>query len=74
MTADIGPTRGVTAIERDDLRPLCPHCDERLSTMNATAVRSSGSGAFGFGKRYAYACPKCNRLLGVSHRKGFWMG
>jgi hypothetical protein len=27
-----------------------------------------------FGKRYVYFCPKCRKVLGVSHRKGFWMG
>jgi len=27
-----------------------------------------------FGKRYIYFCPTCSKVLGVSHRKGFWMG
>jgi hypothetical protein len=27
-----------------------------------------------FGKRYIYFCPACSKVLGVSHRKGFWMG
>ena len=27
-----------------------------------------------FGKRYIYFCPECRKVLGVSHRKGFWMG
>jgi len=26
------------------------------------------------GKRYIYFCPNCRKVLGVSHRKGFWMG
>jgi len=26
------------------------------------------------GKRYVYSCPECRKVLGVSHRKGFWMG
>ena len=26
------------------------------------------------GKRYIYFCTKCKSVLGVSHRKGFWMG
>ena len=27
-----------------------------------------------FGKRYAYFCQHCKKVLGVTHRKGFWMG
>jgi hypothetical protein len=26
------------------------------------------------GRRYLYFCPHCRKVLGVSHRKGFWMG
>ena len=27
-----------------------------------------------FGRRYVYFCSRCRKILGVSHRKGFWMG
>jgi hypothetical protein len=40
--------------------------------VNADLLQASG--AFAFGKRYIYSCPSCNNVLGVSHRKGFWMG
>ena len=26
------------------------------------------------GRRYVYFCAVCQKVLGVSHRKGFWMG
>ena len=26
------------------------------------------------GKRYVYFCSSCRSVLGISHRKGFWMG
>lgn len=54
--------------ERDDVTPLCPHCSEPL---RAVMYRSLS----GFlGKRYVYFCAGCHKVLGVSHRKGFWMG
>ena len=54
--------------ERSDIQPLCPHCKGELITM---AYREL-SGLLG--KRYVYFCPNCRSVLGVSHRKGFWMG
>ena len=63
-----------TVVEDDSLTPLCPHCDKRLTTIRAREVSTSGSAQTKFGKRYVYACPACNKLLGVTHRKGFWMG
>jgi hypothetical protein len=26
------------------------------------------------GKRFLYFCGGCRKVLGISHRKGFWMG
>jgi hypothetical protein len=54
--------------ERQDLAPVCPHCNLRLDTLYLREVEST------FGRRYIYFCPACNKVLGVSHRKGFWMG
>ena len=54
--------------EKDDVVPLCPHCAEPLGEVWFREVR-------GFlGKRYVYFCSKCHKVLGVSHRKGFFMG
>ena len=53
---------------------LCPHCDAPLSRVSATLLEATSASVFSFGKRYVYACPACTKALGVSHRKGFWMG
>jgi hypothetical protein len=54
--------------ERIDILPICPHCKTELSSIAYREL--SGM----FGKRYVYFCSNCKSVLGVSHRKGFWMG
>lgn len=54
--------------ERSDLRPKCPHCECELDRLNSRKIRTQ------LGVRYVYFCPECLKVLGVSHRKGFWMG
>ncbi len=56
------------------LAPDCPHCDTPLDGIRARQIEGVGPGTFRFGKRFAYACPNCNKLLAITHRKGFWMG
>ncbi|MHC4116906.1 MAG: hypothetical protein ACYSWO_05305 [Planctomycetota bacterium] len=53
---------------REDVRPICPHCSKELGTVWMHTLRGV------LGKRYVYSCPSCRKVLGVSHRKGFWMG
>lgn len=53
---------------------ICPHCETTLTSVSATLLQAGGGNPFSFGKRYIYACPACNKALGISHRKGFWMG
>lgn len=53
---------------RDDVQPVCPHCEAELPTVWQQELRGS------LGRRYVYFCPRCRKVLGVSHRKGFWMG
>ncbi len=48
--------------------PLCPHCEKEISTLNARRIKSP------LGVRFIYFCDHCRKVLGVSHRKGFWMG
>ena len=48
--------------------PICPHCEKPLDTLSARKVRSR------MGVRFVYFCAHCKKMLGVSHRKGFWMG
>jgi uncharacterized protein with PIN domain len=54
--------------EKDDVTPLCPHCSEPLDELWFRELKSY------LGRRYVYFCAKCRKILGVSHRKGFWMG
>lgn len=62
-------------IESTDLVPLCPHCEAPLREVHGRTVSVRGRAtSFGFGKRSIYACPSCNKALGISHRKGFWAG
>lgn len=67
-------TDTVTVRENRHLVPLCPHCDTPLATIDARQIGATGTLTSRFGKRFIYACPACNKALGVSHRKGFWMG
>ncbi len=54
--------------KRENINPICPFCEVDLDTVWTKELKGS------LGKRYIYFCPKCNKVLGVSHRKGFWMG
>jgi hypothetical protein len=49
--------------------PKCPHCKKNIDTVSYNELH----GGF-FGRRYIYFCPGCRTTLGVSHRKGFFMG
>ena len=54
--------------ERPDILPICPHCKGEINTIAYRELIGT------FGKRYIYFCSNCRSVLGVSHRKGFWMG
>jgi len=51
--------------ERDDFMPVCPHCGAELHTLLARPLSASV-----LSKRLVYCCPKCRKVLGISHRKG----
>jgi len=53
---------------REDVTPICPHCSAELETLWFRKLQSV------LGKRYIYFCSACRKILGVSHRKGFFMG
>ena len=55
-------------VENNHVDPVCPHCEQALRTVNFREIRSM------LGKLFIYFCPSCRKVLGVSHRKGFWMG
>jgi uncharacterized protein with PIN domain len=58
----------IPTVQKEDIVPLCPHCNAQLQVVYHRELESK------FGKRYIYFCPNCHKTLGVSHRKGFWMG
>ncbi|MBN1465910.1 hypothetical protein JXA02_09125 [candidate division KSB1 bacterium] len=58
----------IPAEENAAVLPKCPHCEKDI-----TLVWYHELSGF-LGKRYIYFCPHCRAVLGVSHRKGFWMG
>ena len=55
-------------IETTTESPICPHCEKPLTRLMASKIRSR------LGVRFVYFCSHCRKVLGVSHRKGFWMG
>jgi len=54
--------------EKNDINPVCPHCKTEIRNLWYQELEGV------FGKRYIYYCSNCRSSLGVSHRKGFWMG
>ncbi len=58
----------IKATKRNDLKPKCPHCEAPLKELAYQEVKTT------LGKRFVYFCASCTKTLGVSHRKGFWMG
>lgn len=56
-------------VRTDENRVLdCPHCEQPLTELTAVPLQAT------LGKRFAYGCSHCDKLLSISHRKGFWMG
>ena len=58
----------IEVLRREDVQPLCPHCSTPLRSVWFQPLAGT------FGKRYIYFCGQCRKVLGISHRKGFWMG
>lgn len=51
-----------------DVTPICPHCSEPVEQLWCRRLKTT------LGVRYIYFCGRCRKVLGVSHRKGFFMG
>jgi len=58
----------IKLIEKNDMEPLCPHCQGPLNDVWFRELKGF------FGKRYVYFRAACRKVLGVSYRKGFFMG
>ena len=54
--------------QKNDVEPICPHCQAPIKEVWLRELA-------GFlGRRYLYFCPACKKVLGISHRKGLFMG
>jgi uncharacterized protein with PIN domain len=51
-----------------DIGPVCPYCETAVKKLYFSEIKAI------LGKRYLYYCSNCLKVLGISHRKGFWMG
>ena len=58
----------IECTKREDARPICPHCETALRDVFFQQLAGM------MGKRFIYFCGACRKVLGISHRKGFWMG
>ena len=58
----------IEVVETEEVKPVCPHCEKELTSVFAQLMSTV------FGKRYIYFCGLCKKVLGVTQRKGFWMG
>jgi len=54
--------------DNPSVEPLCPHCEKEVRVLYLRQIESM------LGVRYLYYCSECRKALGISHRKGFWMG
>ena len=54
--------------QKNDVQPVCPHCSEAVTEIWFRELHGM------LGRRYVYFCAHCRQVLGVSHRKGFFMG
>lgn len=53
---------------KNDVQPRCPHCEQPIAKLWFRQLKGV------LGRRYVYFCSACTKVLGVSHRKGFFMG
>jgi len=58
----------IECTKRENARPICPHCSTELRDVFFQQLGGL------MGKRFLYFCGGCRKVLGISHRKGFWMG
>lgn len=53
-------------IRRDDLNPVCPHCEEQIGQVY---YKARGVGWFFFPRSAIYFCPRCHKVLGLGQSK-----
>jgi hypothetical protein len=53
-------TKPMVAVRRDDLVPICPHCEAELPEIHVRKPK----GSFGVGRGFVAFCPHCRKVLG----------
>ena len=47
-------------VRRDDLVPVCPHCESELPEIHMQKPK----GSFGVGRGFVFFCPTCRKVMG----------
>ena len=47
-------------VRREDLVPVCPHCESEVPEIYARKPR----GPFGIGRGFVFFCPHCRKIIG----------
>jgi len=50
-------------VKREDLLPVCPHCEKELATVH---TKSKGA-PFILGNNIVFFCSHCRKVLGFGH-------
>ena len=58
-------TKALNVIKRNDLMPLCCHCNKELTEVYS---KTKGTG-FVVGKDVMYFCPHCLKVLGFAQSR-----
>ncbi|MEX1279923.1 MAG: hypothetical protein AB1Z55_04320 [Acidimicrobiia bacterium] len=53
-------TQPSTVVLRDDLAPICPHCEAEVPEIYARRPK----GPFGVGRGFVFFCPHCRKVMG----------
>lgn len=65
---ETGTNQQIQVKDPGDVYPVCPHCQAEVREVFQRRIQTL------LGKAYIYYCAQCRKVLGVTHRKGFWMG
>lgn len=55
----------IKEISKEKVQIICPHCSTPIDNVWVCEHQSS------IGKRFIYFCNTCQKLLGISHHRGF---
>jgi tRNA(Ile2) C34 agmatinyltransferase TiaS len=52
----------------EDRNPICPFCEKDIDGLMSRSIKADA------GRGYVWTCPRCLKVLGVSHRSGYILG